>query len=115
MLDSEPLDQVTKTSRNPAMPLMSSELQSRQEVASDDFTGLNQHLSLFNSGRNPGADTLYHQPTSNPELTSKKKKKNQPKKNLCYQIPMKNNLIFREINLKHVLWILCTRVTKRTN
>lgn len=94
------------------MPLMSSELQSRQEVASDDFTGLNQHLSLFNSGRNPGAGTLYHQPTPNPELTSEK---NQPKKNLCYQIPMKNNLVFREINLKQVLWTLCTKVTKRTN
>lgn len=83
MLDSEPLDQVTKTSRNPAMPLMSSELQSRQEVASDDFTGLNQHLSLFNSGRNPGADTLYHQPTSNPELTSKKKKKKISPRRIC--------------------------------
>lgn len=69
---------------------------------------------LFNSGRNPGVGTGYHQPTSNPKLTSKKKK-NQPKKNLCYQIPTKNNLVFREINLKQVLWTLCTQVSKQTN
>lgn len=113
MLDPEPLDQVTKTNRNPAIPLMSSELQSRWGVALDDFTGLNQLPFLFNSGRNSGVGMVYHQPTSNPELTSKKK--NQPKKNLCYQISMKNNLVFREIDLKQVLWTLCTQVTKWTN